>query len=250
MLYFCRSIARQKRKVGTVHLAIPLAFLSPTFGGQTITQIVDIILALLIAIDIHELSHALVADYLGDDTPRLSGHISLNPFRHMDQFGILLLVLLAISGMGFAYGFTPVNESKLRRRTRFGPAIVAVAGPLSNLLAAAVLAIPIKYAVDAYVNGGASLAILGNTELYNFTAELFLVNVLLFVFNIIPLPPLDGWTIFSAFLSRKTLYEMRSFVQYGPFILLLVFIFNPYLHILDNTIFPMQTWVVDQLLRL
>ncbi len=231
-----------------MHLATSLAVIGAAFGDQSLTQIVDTILALLIAIDVHELAHALVADYLGDDTPRLSGHISLNPFRHMDQFGVVLLVLLALSGFGFAYGFTPVNESKLRRRTRFGPAIVALAGPISNLLAAAVLAIPIKTAINSY--DGTALTLFGNAEFFNFTLELFVVNVLLFVFNMIPLPPLDGWTIFSAFLSRKTLYDLRSFVKYGPLILLLVFIFNNNLHILDNTIFPMQDWVENQLLRL
>ncbi len=233
-----------------MHLAIPLAFVAPTFGDHTITQIVDIILALLIAIDLHELAHALVATYLGDDTPRLAGHISLNPFRHMDQFGIVLLVLMAVSGYGFAYGFTPVNENALRRRTRFGPALVAAAGPIANLLTAFVLAFPLKNAIDATINNGVDLALLGNAELFNFVAELFLVSVLLFVFNLIPVPPLDGWTVFSAFLTRKTLYELRSFIQYGPMILLIVFIFNPYLHILDNTIFPLQQWLGDQLLRL
>lgn len=229
-------------------LTTPLAFIAPTFGNQTITQIVDIILALLIAIDVHELAHALVATYLGDDTPRLAGHISLNPFRHMDQFGIVLLVLMAISGWGFAYGFTPVNEVALRRRTRFGPAIVAASGPIANLITAAVLVFPLKAASYSFVDNG--WALMGNADLFNFVLELFSVSVLLFVINVIPLPPLDGWTVFSAFLSRKTLYELRSLIQYGPMILLLLFLFNPYLHILDNTIFPLQTWIGDQLFRL
>lgn len=233
-----------------MHIFSPLALVAPTFGNETITQIVDIILALLIAIDVHELAHALVATYLGDDTPRLAGHISLNPFRHMDQFGIVLLVLLAISGYGFAYGFTPVNEAVLRRRTRFGPAIVAAAGPLANLLTAAVLVFPLKNASISVDGNTIGWALLGNVELFNFVSELFFISVLLFVFNLIPLPPLDGWTVLSAFLSRKALYELRSFVRYGPLVLLLLFLFNPYLHILDNTIYPLQNWVVDQLLRL
>ena len=98
-------------------------------GGRTLDQVVDIILALLIAIDVHELGHAVVADRLGDDTPRRAGHLSLNPFRHMDQFGILLLFLTAITSQGFTYGFTPINDRKLRERTPAGPALVAVAGP-------------------------------------------------------------------------------------------------------------------------
>src|SRR5579875_1454489 len=87
-------------------------------GFGDLNTIIDTIIAVLIAIDVHELGHALVADRLGDDTPRRAGHISLNPFRHMDQFGVLMLFLLAISGTGFTYGFTPVNEAALRRRMR------------------------------------------------------------------------------------------------------------------------------------
>jgi Zn-dependent protease len=199
---------------------------------------------------VHELAHALVATYLGDDTPRLAGHLSLNPFRHMDQFGIVLLVIMAVSGYGFAYGFTPVNEAALRRRTRFGPAIVAAAGPMANLLTAAVLAVPFSNAIGQAINYGINVGIFGNAQLDVFVVDLFIVNTLLFVINIIPLPPLDGWTVFSAFLSRKTLYELRSFIKYGPLILLLVFLFNQNLHILDNTIFPLQTWINNQLLSL
>jgi Zn-dependent protease len=213
-----------------------------------VNTIIDTFLALLIAIDVHELSHALVADSLGDDTPRLAGHITLNPFRHMDQFGILLLIMLSVIGTGFAYGFTPVNETTLRRKTRFGPAIVSLAGPMANLLLAALVAIPLSHYGVNLSTGAATLY--GNEQLYNFLVLLFVYNVFLAVFNLIPLPPLDGWTIVSAFLSRRTVYEMRSLIQYGPLILLLLFVFEPNTHILGNTVYPIRDWVANQLLRL
>jgi Zn-dependent protease len=226
------------------------------FGNGSLSTFINLVLVLLIAIDVHELGHAIVADRLGDDTPRVSGHMSLNPFRHMDQFGILLLFITAISaafgsGQGFTYGFTPVNEQRLRQRTPFGPAIVALAGPLMNLLLAAVLAVPLTHNVGIALNadGSGAYTIAGNTELFQFVSMLFQINVFLCVFNLVPLP-LDGWTIFSAFLSTKARFELRNFVQYGPFILLLLIFFEPQIHFFSAVIYPITDWVQTQLFRL
>lgn len=221
-----------------------------TSGFNDLSTIVDTIIALLIAIDLHELAHALVADYLGDDTPRRAGHISLNPFRHMDQFGILMLFLLAISGTGFTYGFTPVNERVLSQRSRFGPALVAIAGPLMNLLVAVLVAIPLVHSASLVTNADGSIgfALFGNTELYNLMARLFVLNVFLGVFNLVPLPPLDGWTVVSGFLSPKMRFDLRNVVRYGPMILLLLFLFEPQIHFFSSVIDPITNWVDDQIL--
>src|SRR5438132_7543157 len=96
----------------------------------------ELIAILLIAITWHELAHALTAEYLGDDTPRRMGHLSLNPFRHMDQYGILLLFVFVFASGGsggFAYGFTPVNERSLRPNPTGGDGIVALVRPVSIL---------------------------------------------------------------------------------------------------------------------
>ncbi len=193
-------------------------------------QVIDVIIALLIAIDVHELAHALVATWLGDDTPRRAGHLSLNPFRHMNQFGIIMLFLTALTGFGFTFGFTPVNPRALRFGARYGGALVAVAGPVANVITAAVVAVPL-------VMYDAHRVVIGD-NLVNVLVEIFYINVLLAVFNILPIPPLDGWTVFSMFLSPRLVFDMRNFVQYGPMILLLIFILNPYLHILDYIITP------------
>ena len=221
-------------------------------GGRTLDQVVDIILALLIAIDVHELGHAVVADRLGDDTPRRAGHLSLNPFRHMDQFGILLLFLTAITSQGFTYGFTPINDRKLRERTPAGPALVAVAGPLMNLLLAAIVGIYLVHSSSLIVGGdGNAIAVTnGNERLFGFLNTLMSINVFLFVFNLVPLPPLDGWAIFYSFITPKKQFELRQLVQYGPFVLLLLLVFEGNLHFFSSVIYPITTWVMQRLLQL
>jgi Zn-dependent protease len=182
----------------------------------------EFIAILLIAITWHELAHAVTAEYLGDDTPRRMGHLSLNPFRHMDQYGVLLLFISVFASggnSGFAYGFTPVNERALRPNPKLGGGIVAAVGPLSNLVLAGLLAIPLR------------LSLLDtNPGLFVFVARALFLNVFLAIFNLVPLPPLDGWRVLATFLSPRTLYDLRGIVQYGPFILLALFLFEPYLH--------------------
>jgi len=225
----------------------PVLMAGLTFGGgRTLDQVVNLILALLIAIDVHELGHAVVADRLGDDTPRRAGHLSLNPFRHMDQFGILLLFLTAISSQGFTYGFTPINDRKLRERTPAGPALVAVAGPLMNLLLAAIVGV---YLAHSFLGGGNGL-INGNARLFDFLSTLMSINVFLFVFNLFPLPPLDGWAIVHSFLTPRKQFEVRRFVQYGPFVLLLLLVFEGNLHFFSSVVYPMTDWVTGRLLQL
>ena len=197
--------------------------------------VAEFILILLIAITWHELAHALTAQYLGDDTPRRMGHLSINPFRHMDQFGIVLLFLSVFASGGhggFTYGFTPVNERNLRPNPKLGGGIVAVAGPLSNVLLAALLAVPLRFAtIDP------------SSRLFEFLANALWINVLLAIFNIVPLPPLDGWRVLSTFLSPRTLYDWRNIVQYGPMILLLLFVFEPWVHFFGNVIYPLTNSV-------
>jgi Zn-dependent protease len=202
----------------------------PLFGPIDIQRAIQIIVILLIAIDIHELAHALVADRLGDDTPRRMGEISLNPITHMDQVGIVLLLLTSITQFGFTYGRTHVNPSKMKYGPQRGHALVAIAGPLSNLALALLGVIVLRIHLSNLNNIGDQ-----------WTSFLWLwsqLNILLFVINLFPIPPLDGFTVVGGFLSSRQLYSLAPLQQWGPMIILLLFITEPNTHIISNAMGP------------
>lgn len=205
------------------------------FGPIDLQRAFQMIVILLIAIDIHELAHALVADRLGDNTPRRLGEISLNPFTHMDQVGIVLLLLTSISSYGFTYGRTHVTPSNLKYGPQRGHALVAIAGPLSNLVVAILGIIALK------------VHLAGGLVYDQWTTFLWLwtqLNVLLFVINLIPIPPLDGFTIVGGFLSARQLYNLAPLQQWGPLLILLIFITEPNTHIINGLTGPIFSHIV------
>ena len=169
------------------------------------------IVAIVLGITVHEFMHAYTAHRLGDDTARLLGRLSLNPLAHLDPFGTLLLVLA-----GFGYGKpVPFNESRLR--TTLGVTFVAVAGPLANVALAALCALPLRFG-SASVLGGVYQQIL---------AAIVLWNCVLAIFNLVPIPPLDGANVVYGLLSPRQQYSWRTYQQYGPFLLLFVLLLAP-----------------------
>ena len=187
---------------------------------------------LLVGLPVHEFSHALAAFRLGDGTAKLFGRLTLNPVAHFDPVGgtLLALTFIGSAATGSALGFgwakpTPVNPFNLAGGRR-GEAIVAAAGPLSNLVLAIAGALPLRY----LLNNPELVQQLGGFEGLPFQI-LFLfvrINLLLMVFNLIPIPPLDGSKVLFAFLDRRTEYQVRPFLeQYGFFILLAILIFPP-----------------------
>jgi len=169
--------------------------------------------ALLLAVTVHELAHGLVADRLGDPTARREGRLTLNPLPHIDPIGALAFVL---AGFGWAKP-VPVNASNLRHPVR-DMAWVAAAGPLSNLVLALV--------------GLIAFVLLRRVGAVPFIAEplsgiLFYVyqfNLVLAIFNLIPLPPLDGGHFLPYFLPRGSWSLLHQLEQVGPFLLLLLVI--------------------------
>src|SRR5947209_12660765 len=154
--------------------------------------------------------HAYTAHRLGDDTGRLLGRMSLNPMAHLDPFGTLLLVLA-----GFGYGKpVPFNESRLR--SAMGVTFVALAGPLANLVLAALCAIPLRFSAASLL-GGAYEEIL---------TAIVLWNCVLAIFNLVPIPPLDGANVVYGLLPPRQQYSWRQFQQYGPILLLLLLFFG------------------------
>ena len=171
---------------------------------------VGFVVAILLGITVHEFMHAYAANRLGDDTARLMGRMSLNPMAHLDPFGTLLIVLA-----GFGYGKpVPFNESRLR--SAIGVSAVALAGPFANLVLAALCAIPLRFG-GANPLGGAYEDILGQIVLW---------NCVLAVFNLIPIPPLDGSNVVYGLLPPQQRFTWRSYQQYGPILLLLLLVFG------------------------
>lgn len=174
---------------------------------------------LLTAFSVHEFAHAFVANYFGDDTPRMNGRLTLNPLAHLDVMGSLMLILV---GFGWAKP-VPVNAYALQRRSSSALMWVSLAGPLSNLLMAVVAAIPFRLGLisvsaaqyDAYVRGA---------HLFPTIPQLFwefiTINLVLMLFNLIPLAPLDGEKILDFFLPPSMARAFEDIRPYGPMILL------------------------------
>jgi Zn-dependent protease len=179
-------------------------------------QIVWFLLALVISISIHEFSHAWSAYELGDPTARNLGRLTLNPIKHFDPLGGLMIVFMAISGWGIGWGKpVPVNPYNLRTNPRLGMGLTSAAGPFSNLVLATLSAIPLRL--------GWSLPGL----LEGFLWTMVFTNVGLAIFNLIPLPPLDGFGVVQGLLATfrtRWAYEwgdkLDRLAPFGPVLLL------------------------------
>jgi Zn-dependent protease len=188
-------------------------------GDITVPLFIAFALTALLAFAYHEFAHALVADRLGDDTPRSFGRLSLNPFVHLDIFGTILLLLV-----GFGWASTPVNPRNLRGNPRTSHAIVAVAGPVANIIMAVIWGLPVMTGLvePSFAPDGALLP-----TAYQLCRIGVLINLVLFAFNLMPIPPLDGFTILVGLLPLEMAYRLESLRQYGTIILLLVIFLLP-----------------------
>lgn len=181
---------------------------------------------LLVGFPVHEFSHALAAYRLGDSTARYQGRLTLDPRRHFDPLGGIMLVVSALLS-SFFIGWakpTPVNPYNLAGGHR-GEALVALAGPLSNLVLAAVVAIPVRLVTTPEL----LFRILSNpisTLIYDVGVIWVFINVSLFLFNLLPIPPLDGWRVLLGAVDQRTAYGLRQFEQYGFILLLVVILFG------------------------
>lgn len=170
------------------------------------------VVAIVLGITLHEFMHAYAAHRLGDDTARLMGRMTLNPLAHFDLFGSLFILLLR-----FGYGKpVPVNDARLR--SSFGISVVSFAGPVTNLALAALCALPLRL-------GGSDLV---GSVYFTVLQAIVLYNCLLFVFNLLPIPPLDGARVVYGLLPPRQQWSWRSYEQYGPFILLGLLFLLPY----------------------
>jgi Zn-dependent protease len=181
------------------------------FGNLSLPELIAIVVALVVGITFHEFSHAFVADQLGDHRPRALGRVSLNPAAHIEPLGAIFFLLA-----GFGWGRpVPVNAYALRPG-RIGMAYVAAAGPLANLVVATVFALVFRTLVlGDIINPSADFAgdLLGSIVFY---------NIALGLFNLLPIPPLDGYNLVLPFLPPRTAFAVQRYATYGVLALLLL----------------------------
>ncbi len=193
---------------------------------------------ILIGLTVHEFAHALMAYYLGDDTAKLDGRITLNPLRHIDPLGFILLIT---AGFGWAKPvmFNPYKLSKPHR----DEILISIAGPFSNIILAFIIFGTIKF-----------LELMGmplgfdTTSLSGIIMNLLLyagyINIALFVFNLIPIPPLDGSHVYMTFLKDKNEKLFLNLYRYGMPALFAIIMAENYLNINILHISEMVSWVL------
>ena len=183
------------------------------YSGMQLLSLLLTLPAVIIAITFHEFAHAYAADKLGDDTPRMQGRLNLNPMSHIDPVGFMLLMFA-----GFGWGKpVQINTRNFNRNVRAdkGEAIVSVAGPIMNFIIAIVSAIVLG-AIYMFASTSFLSSTVGNI-IYILLQELVVINIGLGVFNLIPLPPLDGSKIFINFMPynwRRWILEHSQIFYY------------------------------------
>jgi len=190
---------------------------------QSPTDFFSLVFALIFAITLHEFAHAATATYLGDSTAKFSGRLSLNPLKHLDPLGTLFLFIA-----GFGWGKPVPFDSHFVKHGRWGIALIGLSGPTTNFL--------IAFFLGAFLKTG-----LVHTSFINIFLITIFINIVLGVFNLIPIPPLDGSKLLEAILPESKQHIVHELEQKGPIILFGIIIMDNILNlrILSSIIGPM-----------
>jgi len=193
------------------------------------------ILAVLICIMVHELCHGLAAYVLGDPTAKANHRLSLNPIRHIDPFGLLMMIVV-----GFGWAKPVPIDPRYFKKPKSGMAITALAGPLSNFILAFLSTVAYQALSAVIATQGVTPGLL---QLAEFIGMLIVLNIGLGIFNLIPFPPLDGSKILGIILPERMYFSLMRYEQYGMLILMAIL----WLGFLDGPLSFLRSGVTDLL---
>ncbi len=211
-------------------------------------DLIYLLIALLVGLTVHEASHALVATWLGDPTPKKTGRLSLNPFAHLDPFGSLMILIV---GLGWGKP-VQIDAEKLKPGPKVGMALVAIAGPISNLLLASVLSIPLRLhwvSLLADIRIPLDFLPLGYPAVYVGIGPLLMwiiwLSLALAIFNLIPLSPLDGSRLWQIILPTRWYYQVSRFELIGLAVVIGLVLSDRFFgtNILVRILFPPIGWL-------
>ena len=218
--------------------------INSAFSGANLEILAFLLPILVVSMVLHEMAHGYVANRLGDPTARMLGRLSPNPMRHIDPMGSAMFAISWIaSGGTFLFGWAkpiPVQPRFFNHPQR-GFAIVAIAGPITNILIAYVLAVVLSLTNLVVLGPGNAIysATADPTLVQRVLVQAFLLNIWLAIFNMIPIPPLDGSRVVGAFMPREMYAAWARLDQYGMIILMgMIFFFRPLLDIVSGLTTP------------
>ena len=185
--------------------------------AETIMTKILTLPGIILGLSLHEFAHAWMSNRLGDPTPKRQGRLTINPLAHIDWIGLLALLLV-----GFGWGKPVMINPSYYKNRRTGEFLTGIAGVTMNLIIAVLLSFPTKALISAYYSSGSPLL---ENVLYIFYYAV-MINVVLMIFNLIPVPPLDGWGIVTQIFNLQKYSWWYKVYQYGQWILLILIFAN------------------------
>lgn len=213
-------------------------------SNLNVIEIFYLVPVILLSLSFHEFAHAFVSYLLGDPTAKNQGRLTLNPLKHLDAFGTIMML---VARFGWAKP-VPINPMYYKNR-KTGTMIVSLAGPVSNIILAIVFAFPLLYVYEKY--GAQNINNLSlNSIIFNLSYSFFINNLRLAVFNILPVPPLDGSKILTGILPQRQYFKLMQYENYiGIAFLILIFMFPSFLNSILGPIVNLLSTIIQAIVN-